>query len=98
MKPAKRDKTRLEDFSDEELDAFGEGAQGLLVEAELKIRLARDEMARIQEELDFRKAGTPRRPYQVLGGWNKETEDVAKSCGVDLDYVAEIALKLSKET
>jgi len=33
-----------------------------------------------------------------LGGWNKETEDVAKSCGVDLDYVAEIALKLSKET
>ena len=64
MKPAKRDKTRLEDFSDEELDAFGEGARGLLVEAELKIRLARDEMARIQEELDFRKAGTPRRPIK----------------------------------
>lgn len=48
MKPAKCDKTRLEDFSDEELDAFGEGARGLLVEAELKIRLARHEMARIQ--------------------------------------------------
>jgi len=26
------------------------------------------------------------------------TEDVAKSCGVALDYVAEITLKLPKET
>ncbi len=64
MKPAKCDNTRLEDFSDEELDAFGEDARGLLVEAELKIRLARHEMARIQEELDFRKAGRPRRPIK----------------------------------
>ena len=73
MKPAKCDNTRLEDFPDEELDAFGEDARGLLVEAELKIRLARHEMARIQEELDFRKAGTSRRPIKY---W----EDVLWNC------------------
>lgn len=95
----KRDKTRLQDFSDEELGAFGEGARELLVEAELKIRLARHQIAMLQEELEFRRSGKPKRSaedWEKL--WNEETEDVAKTCGVDLGYVAEVALRLAKET
>ena len=95
----KRDKTRLSEFSDEELDAFGEAARSLLVEAELKIRLARYHIAMMQEELECRKSGNPRRPAEYWENfWNKETEDVAETCGVSLGYVAEIALKLAKET
>jgi hypothetical protein len=94
-----RDKTRLQDFSDEELDAFGEAARELLVEAELKIRLARYQIAMRQEELEFRKSGKPRRSAEEWERfWNNETEEVAKSCGVDLGYVAEIALRLAKES
>lgn len=93
-----RDKTRLRDFSDMELDAFGECAQSLLVEAELKIRYARWNLARIEEELEFRKSGKSRRPEEEwVQLWRKETEDVATACGVSLGYVAEIALRLSKE-
>jgi hypothetical protein len=93
------DKTRLRDFSDEELDAFGEAARNLLVEAELKKRLAQYQIAMMQEELECRKCGRPRRSAEYWEKfWNKETEDVANTCGVCLGYVAEIALMLAKET
>jgi hypothetical protein len=94
----RRDKTRLEEFSDEELDAFGEAARSLLVEAELKRRLAQYQIAVMQEELECRKSGRPRRSAEDWEKhWNSQVEEVAKDCNVDLGYVAEIALKLSKE-
>jgi hypothetical protein len=95
----KRDKTRLADFSDEELDAFGEGARELLVEAELKIRLARYQIARMEEELECRRSDKQRRSNEDWDKfWNSESEGVAEKCGVDLGYVAKIALRLAKET
>jgi len=93
-----RDKTRLEDFSDEELDALVEGSLSLRVEADLKMRLARYELGMAQEELEWRKSGKPRKSAEDWEKyWNNQVEEVAKACNVDLGYVAEIALRLSKE-
>jgi hypothetical protein len=93
-----RDKTRLEDFSDEELDALVEGSLSLRVEADLKMRLARYELGMAQEELGWRKSGKPRKSAEDWEKyWNNQVEEVAKACNVDLGYVAEIALRLSKE-
>lgn len=93
-----RDKTRLQEFSDEELDAFGESARELLVEAELKARLAGYQIAMMQEELEFRKSGKPRQSAEYWEKyWNNQSEEVARVCGVDLGYVAEIALRLATE-
>lgn len=51
------------------------------------------------EELEYRKSGKPRRPAEYWENfWNKECEDVTKTCGVSVEYVAEIALKIDKET
>ena len=94
-----RDKTHIADFSDEELDALVEGSLSLCVEAELKMRLARYQLAMAQEELDWRRLGKPKHSTEYWEKyWNNETEEAAKACGVDLGYVAEIALRLSKET
>lgn len=94
-----RDKTRLEDFSEEELDAWVECARSLRVEADLKMRLARYKLGLAQEELECRRSGKPRRSAEDWEKyWNKEVEEVATACDVDLGYVADIALRLSKET
>jgi len=94
-----RDKTNIKHFSDEELDAVVEGSLSLRVEAELKMRLARFELGMAMEEKEWRKSGKLRRSaddWQKY--WNNEVEEAAKVCNVDLGYVAEIALRLSKET
>jgi sugar phosphate isomerase/epimerase len=93
-----RDKTHVEEFSDEELDAIVEGARSLRVEAELKMRLVRYELGMVMEEKEWRKSGKPRKSAEDWEKyWNDEVEEAARICNVDLGYVAEIALKLSRE-
>ena len=76
-----------------------EGSLSLRVEAELKLRLARYQLAMAQEEMDWRKSGKPKHSAEYWEKyWNNETEEAAKACGVDLGYIAEISLRLSKET
>ena len=95
----KHHKTRLEKFSDEELDAALEAARSVLVEAELKVRYYRWQCFIAMEEVEYRRSGKPRRPAEYWENfWNKECEDVTKTCGVSLENVAEIALKIAKET
>jgi hypothetical protein len=94
-----RDKTRLEEFSDEELEAVAECERSLLVEAELKKRYCRWQIAVLEEEKEFRRSRKPRRPAKEWENlWHREVEDVAATCGVSLGYVAEIALKVARET
>jgi hypothetical protein len=76
-----------------------ECARELLVEAELKIRLSRYKIAVMQEELDFRKSGKPKQSAEYWEKyWNNQVEEAAKTCGVDIGYIAEIALRLAKES
>ena len=95
----KHHKTRFEEFSDEELDAAVEAARRVLADVELKVRYYRWKCFIALEELEYRKSGKPRRPAEYWENfWNKECEDVTKTCGVSVEYVAEIALKIEKET
>lgn len=93
------DKARLEEWSDEELDAAVEAARSMLVEAELKVRYYRWQCFIAMEELEYRKSGKPRRPAEYWEDfWNKECEDVTETSGASPEYVGEIALKIAKET